>query len=326
MRVLLTGGNGFVGSHILDTLRASGVEVCLLLRRGSDRRFIARHLDAVAIQEGAITEPSSLDRALEGATHVIHCAGATRALSERQFFEINEGGTRNVVEAIRRHGGIQRLVHISSLAAVGGALRGRVLTEGDPECPSSAYGRSKRAADVQVRERCSTEYAILRPPAVYGPRDAEFLRLFKAVRRGFKPVFGDGGQELSFSYVADLAQAAVVCLTSAGAVRRTYFVAGSERVTSREFGSLVADVAQCRARLLRIPTWVLFPLCLGQDAVSQLTGRASVLSRHKFGEFRAEALTCDPSPLARDTGFHSGTNLRTGLRKTLEWYQGQGWI
>lgn len=325
MQVLLTGANGFVGSHILDTLLDDGVGVTVLLRPGCDRRFIATRLAGARLVEGTLTDPASLDRALEGATHVIHCAGATRALGERQFFEINEGGTRNVMEAIRRQGGIQRLVHISSLAAVGSAAKGRPLNEQDPERPSSAYGRSKLAADIQVREHCPTEYTILRPPAVYGPRDAEFLRLFKAVQRGFQPVFGDGGQELSFSHVADLARAAVACLSAPGAVRRTFFVAGRERVTSREFGERVAQVSGVRARLVRIPTWVLFPICLGQDVLSQVTGRASVISRHKFGEYQAAALTCDVTRL-EEAGITAATGLQDGLTKTLQWYHSQRWI
>ena len=326
MQVLLTGANGFVGSHILDRLRAEGHGVTTLLRPGSDRRFIASQLNSVTVCEGSISDPDALDRALVGATHVIHCAGATRALGARGFFEANETGTRYVVEAINRHGGIRRLVHISSLAAVGSATRDRPLTERDPPRPRSTYGRSKLAAEQQVRERCRTEFTILRPPAVYGPRDAEFLRLFKAVRTGFMPVFGDGGQVLHFVYVTDLAHAAVHCLSAPGAARQTFFVAEATRVTSREFVDRVAGVLGRRARVLRIPLWFLYALCVGQDVASQVTRRASVLSRHKFGEFQAEALTCDSTPLRALTGFSCATDLTTGLTRTLEWYRGQGWI
>jgi nucleoside-diphosphate-sugar epimerase len=257
---------------------------------------------------------------------VIHCAGATRALDAHGFFEVNEAGTRHVVEAVNRHGGIRRLVHISSLAAVGAATRERPLTDTDPTRPNSTYGLSKLAAEDQVRERCHTEYTILRPPAVYGPRDREFLRLFKTVRAGFKPVFGDGSQLLNFVYAPDLARAAVHCLTAPGASGQSFFVAEPTRVSSLGFGELVSEVLGRRTRVLRIPVWAVYALCLGQDLASQVTRKASVLSRHKFGEFRAEALTCDATPLRDRTGFSCPTDLKTGLLQTLEWYRGQGWL
>lgn len=325
-QVLLTGANGFVGSHILDVLRAEGMGVRALLRPGSDRSFIQSQLPGITVCDGSIGEPDALDRALQGASHVIHCAGATRALGARGFFEVNEAGTRHVVDAVNRHGSIRRLAHISSLAAVGAATRERPLTDADPPRPNSTYGLSKLAAEEQVRERCRTEFTILRPPAVYGPRDREFLRLFKAVRSGFKPVFGDGSQELHFVYAPDLARAAVHCLTAPGAAGQSFFVAEQTQITSRGFGDLVAGVLGCRARMLRIPVWALYALCVGQDLASQVTRRASVLSRHKFGEFRAEALTCDATPLKDRTGFTCPTDLKTGLLRTLEWYRTQGWI
>ena len=161
---------------------------------------------------------------------------------------------------------------------------------------------------------------------MYGPRDVEFLRLFKAVQRGFRPVFGDGRQELSFCYVSDLARAAAGCLTHPGAARQTFFVAERTRVTGRQFADLVAEVSGCPARLLPIPVSLLYLLCLGQDLISQITRRASVLSRHKFGEYQAEALTCDPSNLEVRTGFTCPTTLRQGLTQTLVWYRGQHWL
>lgn len=325
-QVLLTGANGFVGSHILDVLRAGGMGVRALLRPRSDRQFIQAQLPGITVCDGSIGEPDALDRALQGATHVIHCAGATRALGARGFFEVNEAGTRHVVEAVNRHGGIRRLVHISSLAAVGSATRGRPLSDADSPLPNSTYGFSKLAAEEQVRGHCRTEYTILRPPAVYGPRDREFLRLFKAVRAGFKPMFGDGSQALHFVYAPDLARAAVHCLTAPGAAGQSFFVAEPTEATSREFGELVAGLLGVRARSLRIPLWALYALCVGQDLASQVTRRANVLSRHKYGEFRAEALTCDATPLKDRTGFSCPTDLKSGLRQTLEWYRAQGWL
>ena len=184
MKVLLTGASGFVGSHVLDSLRARGIAVAVLLRPTSDKSFLQQHLGSVEIRTGSISDPHSLRPAMEGITHVIHCAGLTKARRISEFYQINHAGTRNVVEAINaRADQVQRLVHVSSLAAAGPALASAPAREENPPNPVSEYGKSKLAGELVVRQKCRVPFTVIRPPAVYGPRDAEFLRLFNAVER-----------------------------------------------------------------------------------------------------------------------------------------------
>jgi nucleoside-diphosphate-sugar epimerase len=326
MKVFLTGANGFVGSHVLEVLRDSGIAVSLLLRAQSDRRFIQAQLPGVELHEGGLDDPAALDRAMAGATHVVHCAGATKALHRKEFFTVNQLGTRHIVDAINRHRGIQRLVHLSSLAAAGPSTRIAPLSESAPAQPVSSYGHSKLAGEEEITSRCRCEYTILRPPAVYGPRDAEFLRLFQAVKLGLKPVFGTGQQELSLVYVTDLAQAVAHCLTVPAAAGRTFFVTERGIFTTRQFADKIADVMRRQAFLLRIPTQLLYPLGLAQDLFSQITRRPSVLSRRKYPEFQAEAWTCDGSRLQIETGFVCRTGLTDGLRRTQAWYRQEKWL
>ena len=122
MKILLTGASGFVGSQILDNLRGQGLPTVLLLRPASDRRFIAQHLPEVEVRPGSISDPASLRQAMPGITHVIHCAGAIKATRVADFYEVNQAGTRNVVDAANAQGGqVQRLIYISSVAAAGPA-------------------------------------------------------------------------------------------------------------------------------------------------------------------------------------------------------------
>src|SRR5512142_3014873 len=174
MKVLVTGANGFVGSHILDLLFARGIPAAALLRSSSNRRFIESHGAGLDVRTGSIDDPRSIAAALEGVTHVLHCAGCTKALRLSDFDRVNRHGTRHVVDAVNAQGGrIQRLVLVSSLAAAGPASPGAPAREGDPPHPVSAYGRSKLAGEQEVRGACRSEYVILRPAAVYGPRDVE---------------------------------------------------------------------------------------------------------------------------------------------------------
>ena len=323
---MLTGASGFVGSHILDSLRRRGIPTALLLRPGSSRRFIAPHLAEIELRTGSIDDPESLQRAMAGITHVIHCAGATRASRVAGLYEVNQAGTRNVVNAVNgQQGQIQRLVHISSLAAAGPAQPEKPAREQDPPRPVSEYGKSKLAGEQEVRVHCRTEHVILRPSAVYGPRDAEFLRLFQAAKWHLLARLG-GGQTLSLVFVRDLAEAVATCLDHPAAASKTYFVAAREVVTARRMAEEVAAQMNVWTVPLPVPLALLWLMCLAQEIRSRLTGKPNVLSLQKFAELRAPGWVCDPTLLERETGYACPTTLKTGVAETLSWYRQQHWL
>ncbi|MGO8677037.1 MAG: NAD-dependent epimerase/dehydratase family protein [Limisphaerales bacterium] len=321
MKILLTGANGFVGSHVLDTLRAHELPAAILLRPSANRRFIQSHLSYAEVRSGAITDPASLSQAMTGITHVIHCAGCTRAARISDFYEVNQGGTANVVQAANAQPGFRRLVHLSSLAACGPANPAR--EEDDPH-PVSDYGKSKLAGELEVRRHCRQEFVIVRPPAVYGPRDGEFLRLFKAVKAHLLP--RPSRQLLSLVFVEDLARAVVACLEHPAAAGKTGFAANPEVVTARAMAAEIAAQMGGWTLPLPLPTALLWPLCLAYEIASRLTGKPSVLSLQKFAELRAPAWVCDPGLLERETGCRCPTTLKAGIGRTLAWYRQERWV
>ena len=327
MKVLLTGANGFVGSHILDKLCARGLATAALLRPAGNQRFIQAHLPRLEVRVGSLSDPQSLDAALRDVTHVIHCAGCTKALRNSEFYEVNQAGTRNVVEAVnRQQGRIQRLVHLSSLAAGGPASPDQPAREDDLPHPVSEYGRSKLAGERELHDACKTEYVILRPPAVYGPRDEAFLPLFKAVQAHILPRFGGGRQTLSLVFAEDLAEAVATCLTHPAAAGKTFYVASGEVTTAHAMAREIAGQMKIRTLLLSLPTVALWPLCCLQETLSWLTRRPNVLSRQKYAELRAPGWVCDPTRLRQEAGFVGGTTLKNGIAKTLAWYRQAGWL
>jgi nucleoside-diphosphate-sugar epimerase len=259
---------------------------------------------------------------MDGITHVIHCAGSTKAIGIREFYDVNQLGTRNLAEALSPT--VQRLVHISSLAAAGPSKPGTPLSEDDPPRPVSEYGRSKLAGEQEIRERCRSEYVILRPPAVYGPRDAEFLRLFRALQRHLRPL--PAPQPLSLVFVVDLAEAIIRCLTAEKVAGKCYYVSSPEVVTARSMAAEIAKQMSVWTLPLPLPTAFLWPLCLGQELMTRLTRQANVLSLQKYAELRAAAWVCNPARLQLDTGIDCRTELRAGLNQSLLWYRENGWL
>jgi nucleoside-diphosphate-sugar epimerase len=325
LKVLLTGANGFVGSHILDALLAGGISTTVLLRPSSDRGFLKHHLPNLEVRTGSITEPRTLNAALTGITHVIHCAGATKAVKASGFFEINQVGTRNLVKAINDQPGVQRFIHISSLAVTGPATPPKPARESDPPRPISIYGESKLAAETEIREHSRVPATIIRPPAVYGPRDQGFLPLFRAVNRHLLPR-PSSRQALSLVFVRDLAAAVATCLLNPLAAGRTYFASSHEIVTARAMGEAIASQLGHWTLPCPLPTFALWPLCLAQEIIARGTGKPRLLNLQKFAELRAPGWVCDPSLLKTELGFECSTPLKQGVAETLNWYFKQKWL
>jgi nucleoside-diphosphate-sugar epimerase len=334
VRTFVTGGTGFVGSHLVEALMDRGDEVVCLVRdpRKAARLFTDRQPDTVL---GDLTNERALRDGCDGAEVVFHLAGVTAARDRAQFFEINAAGTRRVLEAAGAAApALRRFVYISSLSATGPTARGHLLTESVPPRPISDYGASKLAAEEATREG-RLPWNVVRPPAVYGPRDTEMARAFKLARWGLAPVFGDGSQELSLIHVSDLVAALLAAVDSAPA-DTTYFAAHPEIVAQRELQRAIhAAVLRARggkAGGLRRPLVVPLPGFVARGALqvtgttARLLGRTTVLSPDKGPEFLAEAWTCSPAALERDTGWRAEIPIAVGLEETARWYHQHRWL
>lgn len=323
MKVLLTGANGFVGSHILDSLLARELPVVLLLRKGASTRWIDGQLARVETRFAPLLDPEVLKQATVGVTHVIHCAGCTRSLTREGFFEANEQGTRNLLNALDPSA-LEVFVHISSLAVAGPATSQTPATESRSPAPVSAYGESKLAAEKGVRELCPSRHIILRPPAVYGPRDGEFFRLFEAVNRHLRP--RPSRQELSLVYVKDLAETAVSVMPIAKAHGNTFNVASPEVITARQMADEIARQMKAWTVPVPLPNGVFWALCFGQECLSRVTKRANVLNMQKYAELSAPGWVCSTEKLKRELGLSCPTDLQQGIERSLSWYREVGWL
>lgn len=321
--MLLTGASGFVGSHVLDKLLERGLETVVLLRPQSSSRFIERHEESIERRSGSMQDVPSLVRACAGITHVVHCAGATKAITPETFQQVNCVGARNLAEAAKK-AGVTRFVHVSSLAAGGPATPENPAREEDPPRPVSEYGRTKLAGELEVQRILPTSHVTIRPPAVYGPRDMEFLRLFKAADSHVLP--RPRRQPLSLVYVSDLAEAIAACVQHPAAVAQIFYVAADEVVNGRKLGEAIAAAMERWTIPLPLPTPLLWPVCLLAQLKSAFTRTPSVLSLQKYAEFAAPGWVCDASKIRDTLGITCATRLKDGVERTLAWYRDQGWL
>jgi nucleoside-diphosphate-sugar epimerase len=323
VKAVVTGGTGFIGSHLVEQLLTAGYDVTCLARNPAKARalFEAR---LPGIVEGTLEDEGALRAGMAGAEVVFHVAGVIAARSRADFFARNDAGTRRVLACAPAS--VQRFVYVSSLAAAGPAIRGRQLLGGEPEHPVTDYGASKLAAERAVRD-ATIPWTIVRPCAVYGPRDAEFLRVFRLAARGVVPVFGDGSQELSFVYVEDLVRALMTAARAREAAGATYYVAHPEVVRSRAFVTAVGRAVRPEGGaplVVPIPKLAARAALWVTGTAARLAGRVTVLSADKANELLADAWTCSSVALTRDTGWTANFPLSVGLAKTAAWYQERG--
>lgn len=327
MRVLLTGGNGFLGSHILDELLRRGHEVTLLLRTTSDTSFIAAALEHARVVRGSLLAADSLAPAVQDAEAVIHCAGVTKALRRRDYYRVNTGGTQSLVEACNaRARALRRFILVSSQAVSGPGTSQTPVREDEPPRPVTPYGRSKMLAEDIVRKGCRAPFTILRPAAVYGPRDRDFLVAFRAVRRGLAPLIKGGRQRLCSIFVADLVEGVMRTLETPDAGQGPYHLAHPMPLTHREMLEEISAAIGRVPRYVRVPGLLLFPTFAARGLLSRVSGRPSVMELRKVPEYLAPGWVCSTARAAEELGFTARTPFPNGAGQTFAWYVGHGWL
>lgn len=326
MTVLVTGGTGFIGSHVVEHLLERGEYTRCLVRSAHRLRWL-EGVEDIEIVEGDCTRPGTLVPALEGVDRVIHMAGATFAPSESAFFECNAAGTRNLVAACLRTGRVEQLVFLSSLAAAGPGSRERPVRESDPPRPLSTYGHSKLAAErycLEASDRLSVR--ILRPAAVYGPRDTGFLPYFRLVKRGFLLELGAGEREISLCFVNDLARAVVTATDSHLDSGSVYFIADSEPYSWETVENLLCTRMGVKGRRIVVPGAVLKAAGVFGQAYGALTGQSVPINRARAAELLEKHWVCDTTAARRDLDYAPGINLKNGLYKAVLWYEQNNWL
>ena len=316
--VSLTGATGFLGGHIADACRRRGWTVRAIVRPGN-RKPVPGDVD---VREAALASPEALAAAFEGCDAVIHTAGLVRTARPDAFQHVNVDGTRAVVEAANM---VQaRLVHVSSLAAMGTGTVDRPVREDDPPRPVNAYGRSKLAAEEVVRDTATVPWIILRPCAVYGPGDRGFLPLARLARRGLFPLATAASTPFSFVYADDVAEAVARALESSVSDDAVFVAHARSHTAEALLRSLAHELAQPYSPL-RVPRVLLRAAAAAGD-LQWLTGRAPWLDRSRLAELSAEGFVCDVSRARERLGFVASVDLSEGLHRTVRWYRERGWL
>lgn len=328
MTVLLTGGTGFLGSHVAEQLSRAGRPVRALVRKTSDTSFLEK-LSGVELVEGAVDDAESMLSAAVGVTAIVHAAGLVKARNADEFHRVNTQGTENALAAARRAGsGFRRFVLVSSLAAAGPSdEQGRPVPHDAEPRPVTNYGKSKLAAErAAIAAKDELPITILRPPAIYGPRDREILAFFKALNVGVVPYMGSTKNKLSMIYGGDCAAACIAAIDADVPSGSRFFVDDGVVYT---FEDLIvhAERALGKRAWLRIPLPkpVIKTAALASELYGKATNRAVMLTRDKCNEL-FDQWVCDGANAYGALGWKPETSFEHGAKLTVDWYQQAGWL
>lgn len=322
MRVLVTGGTGFLGSHLVEgLLEAPGTEVFALVRDPGRLRWLEGEA-RVRLLPGDLRSVPALP---EGLAAVYHAAGSTKTLRSSAYYTVNRDGTTNLLRALEDRSDRPRFVHVSSLAAVGPSAPGRAVREDDQPRPVSRYGDSKLQAEKEVLARRDRfPVVILRPGAMYGPRDEDFLQFFRWIGRGLVPVVGPA-RPMSLVHVRDVVRAALLAGRADVASGEVFHVADRTPCTWEDLGRIAARILGTRPVRVRLPLWTAFLAAAAAEASGRLLGRdQGLLNRDKVRLARARGWVADVDKARRLLGFETRVALEQGLEETIAWYRAKG--
>jgi nucleoside-diphosphate-sugar epimerase len=329
VKLLVTGGTGFIGSHLAEEGRRRGAQVVVLgLTDRPEEKANAALLasQGVEILPGSITDAELCARAMRGVTHVFHLAVAMREGGKRdEFFEaINLDGTRSLLDAAGS-GRVERFVYCSTIGIYGHRAPG-ITNEGSPLRPGNIYERTKVAAERMVREHAAhanVSYTVLRPADVYGPRDQRLLKLFKGVSRGRFPLFGDGSGRRHMVYVDDVVSAFFAACERQEAAGEGMIVAGPRPCTLRELIEAVRQVTGSARYGFRLPLAPMLATAAVVEDVCQALKLDPPIYRRRMDFFTSDS-AFDTSRARRLLGWAPQVELADGVRRTYEAYHAAG--
>ncbi len=324
MRAFVTGGTGFIGSHLINfLLDKKNTEVYALVRDPSNLKWLTG-LDVHLIKGDLFSVPS-LPSNID---YIFHIAGVTKTRKLADYYTVNHHGTASLIQSLQNQQiSPKKILYLSTLAASGPSRDQKPIKEDDRPDPINPYGESKLLGEREaLKFKSDYPLVIIRVGAVYGPRDKDFLPYFKFIKKGILPSLASKQRRLSLCYVKDLIRAFDLCLQKNIESGETFNIADPRPYSWDEFGREAGKVLGKKLFTVKIPLFLLYLMAFISEGTAKLRKKTSVLDQRRLKEMKQPAWIADTRKAENLLAYSPTTSLRDGLQETLNWYIDQGWL
>lgn len=321
---IVTGASGFVGSHLVEKLLDLNYHVRVLARKESQLQWLKeKPLEIVRCEYNDL---DCLANATKDVNYIFHVAGVIKAKKKDLYYKGNVETTKNLLIASQSAKKLKRFVLISSQAAAGPSSIQNPKTE-EMDCyPVTTYGKSKLQAEEEVKKyEGKIPFTIVRPSAVYGPRDPESLIFFKSIKNGWQPMIGFQEKYVSLVHVSDLIEGIMLAAQSDKSIGQTYFISSERGYSWRELGDITAKILGKRVIRIKIPHLIVYLVAGFSQVINYFQNDATILNFEKANEI-VEQWVCSVEKAKRELGYSQKIDLENGIRQTLEWYMKNNWL
>lgn len=330
-KILVTGATGFIGSHLVDALVAKGRKVRCLVEKKNDivHQRCFSNIDrlkklGVEIVYGDLTDKDSLKKAVKDVNVIFHLGAIARpmCIPNELYFKINVEGTKNLLELAAENKKIKKIVYTSTISAVGPSRDGRPVNEKTIPRPVDVYGESKLAAEKMIFKlyrKYKIPIVILRPPMVFGPRDLEMLRFFKAVKSRFFPIRKSKGH-FEFCYVENLIQACLLA-EKKGKSGEIYCISNDRSYTIKEVTQIMAEALGVKLLPIYFPNFVFKIAGFFMEMLGKFFHFHPPFSKKTITWMTTNYWICDISKARKELGYDPKIDLKEGIKRTVKWYK-----
>jgi dihydroflavonol-4-reductase len=326
MKAFITGATGFVGSHLADELLKKNYEVYCLIRKTSNLRWLKDK--NVNFVEGDLFSNDVLSKVIKDMDYIFHVAGVVKSKTKEGFEQGNYLSTKNLLELTQKFNpNIKKFVHISSGAVCGPNPTDAPMDENYVPQPKTTYGITKRKAEEEViKFKEKFPVVVIRPPAVFGPRDTEILVYFKTFAGGLNSVIGCKEKYLSLIYVDDLVNGIILAAEKETVSGSIYFICSDKEYNWQEIGNITSNLLGKKAIKVRVPHWIVYTVGAIAQFFSVFSKKAATLNLEKCFDITRKKWVFSNNKAKRELGFKEKYTLEESFGKTIEWYKEMKWI
>ena len=323
---VVTGSNGFVGSHLVDLLLEKNFSVRCVVRESSNLKWLEGK--DIEIFKCGLFDKAGLAAALKDADYIYHVAGVVKSKTKEGYFTGNVETTRNLLDvALEQNKNLKRFVVVSSQTVTGPSLDNKPVNE-ETECaPLTTYGKSKYEEEkLALGYKDKLPITICRAPAVYGERDTEIFIYFQNFAKGVTTKIGFDKKILDLIHVADLVEGFYMAAISDKASGEVYFISSEKFYSWDEINSITSKVLNKKAVKILVPHSLVYTIAAIAQFFSLFSSKAATLNLEKAKDLVQHAWICDTSKAMRDFGYRQNVSIEEGVERTCKWYKEMKWI